>query len=414
MHATADARDAETPAPERDASRSLRPGSSDVSARIHLSSPDIGAEEEEAVLSALRSGWIAPVGPHVDKFESDLAALTERRHAVALSSGTAALHLGLLTLDVEEGDSVITSTLTFAATANAIVYTRARPVFVDADSTGNMNPALLRLAVEDQEYRGRRVAAILPVDLFGKMADHESIGNIANEFAIPVLTDAAESLGASRDGQPAGSTGTAAAVSFNGNKIITTSGGGALLTDDLGIAQRARYLATQARQPTRHYEHVDIGYNYRLSNLLAALGSSQLLRLPEMIDRRRAHRLMYRKMFSEVPGVSVFGGLDGSEGSGSTRDNFWLTSIIVDAEVAGWSADQLITHLERANIEARPIWKPMHLQPIFASSDCYVDGTSDSFFECGLSLPSGSSLGPADTQRIRAAIMEFLEGGPGK
>ncbi|MBZ2199127.1 aminotransferase class I/II-fold pyridoxal phosphate-dependent enzyme [Occultella gossypii] len=382
-----------------------------MNARIHLSPPDVGADEEAAVLSALRSGWIAPLGPHVDEFESDLAALTERKHAVALSSGTAALHLGLLTLGVGERDSVITSTLTFAATANAIVYTGARPVFVDADRTGNMNPAILRHAIEDQEHRGRRVAAILPVDLFGKMADHESIGNIANEFTIPVLTDAAESLGALREGRRAGSTGNAAAVSFNGNKIITTSGGGALLTDDGAIAQRVRYLATQARQPTRHYEHVDIGYNYRLSNLLAALGSSQLRRLPAMIERRRAHRLMYREMFREVPGVSVFGGPDGSNGSETTQDNFWLTTIVVDTETAGWSANDLITHLEGADIEARPIWKPMHLQPVFASNDRYVDGTSESFFERGLSLPSGSSLGPPDTQRIRTAVERFLEGG---
>lgn len=375
--------------------------------RIYLSSPDVTQAEEDALVRAIRSGWVAPLGPEVDAFEAELAEYTGRRHAVALSSGTAALHLALLNLGVGPGDLVLTSTLTFAATANAIKYTGAEPVFIDADETGNMNPELLEHAFETLHREGRSVKAVVPVDLLGKVVDHERIDAIASEFAVPVLSDAAESLGATRNGRSSGAFGVAAAISFNGNKIMTTSGGGALLTDDEDMAARARYLATQARQPVVHYEHTDVGYNYRMSNILAALGRAQLSRLDAMIERRRQHRLMYRALFRDVPGVNLFGEPSGAEG-GETRDNFWLTSIVVDPEVAGFSSEELRAALAAANIEARPLWKPMHLQPVYEHARSFVDGTSERLFTTGLSLPSGSVLGEQQLARVVGNVTRFL------
>ena len=379
--------------------------------QIHLSSPDVGAAEEAALVRAIRGGWVAPLGPEVDAFEAELAALSERAYCVALSSGTAALHLGLLTLGVKPGDLVLTSTMTFAATANAITYVGAEPVFVDCDASGNMSPQLLDAAFADLEAEGRRVAAVVPVDLVGKVVDHARIDAIADAHGVPVLSDAAESLGATRDGRPAAAYGHAAAVSFNGNKIMTTSGGGAYLTDDAEAAARVRYLATQARQPVAHYEHTDIGYNYRLSNLLAALGRAQLERLPEMIERRRLLRVHYLDLFCAAPGVTVFGEPSGADGSTpGDRDNFWLTSILVDPAQAGFTAEQMRLALADAHIEARPLWKPMHLQPVFAGARAFVDGTSQRLFETGLSLPSGSVLTSADVARIDAALAPFSRG----
>ena len=372
-------------------------------ARIHLSSPDVGPEEEAALVRAIRGGWVAPLGPEVDAFEAELAAISDRAHCVALSSGTAALHLGLLVLGVGPGDLVLTSTMTFAATANAITYTGAEPVFVDCDETGNMDPHLLGQAFQDLERQGRTVAAVVPVDLLGKVVDHDRIDAIAAAHGVPVLSDAAESLGATHAGRPAPSYGVAAAVSFNGNKIMTTSGGGALLTDDAAFAARVRYLATQARQPVVHYEHTDIGYNYRLSNLLAALGRAQLGRLDAMIARRHALRAHYRELFAGVPGVSIFG-------EPSEEDNCWLTSVLVDADAAGFSAEDVRLALLEADIEARPLWKPMHLQPVFAGARAFVNGTSQRLFETGLSLPSGSVLTDVEVARVDAALAPFVGG----
>lgn len=253
-------------------------------APIHLSAPDVGALEERAVLAALRTGWIAPAGPDLNAFEAEIAQRVGVDHAVGLSSGTAGLHLGLLALGVQPGDVVVTSTLTFVATANAIVYTGAEPFFIDVnETTGNMDPALLEQAIESLQRSGKRVGAIVPIDLLGKAADYTAIGAIAAHYDVPVLADVAEALGATHQGEPASSFGDAAVLSFNGNKIMTTSGGGMLLTKNRAVADKARYLSTQARQPVAHYEHTDIGYNYRLSNLLAALGRAQLTRLTEMI-----------------------------------------------------------------------------------------------------------------------------------
>lgn len=376
--------------------------------RIFLSSPDVTQAEEDALVRAFRSNWIAPLGPEVDAFESELADYTGRAHAVALASGTAALHLGLLNLGVGPGDLVPTSSLTFAATANAITYTGAEPVFVDADESGNMNPALLEQALTTLRGEGHEIKAVVPVDLLGKTADHAAIGRIAADHGAVVLSDAAESLGATRDGKQSAAYGVAAAVSFNGNKIMTTSGGGALLTDDEEMAARTRYLATQARQPVVHYEHTDIGYNYRLSNILAALGRAQLDRLEEMIERRRALRIRYRELFAAVPGVEMFGEPSGVDG-GPTRDNFWLSSILVDPDTAGFTAEDLRVHLAGQDIEARPLWKPMHLQPVFAGRRAFTDGTGERLFTTGLSLPSGSVLDDSSISRVVESITSFLE-----
>lgn len=376
--------------------------------RILLSSPDVGQAEEDALVRAIRSGWVAPLGPEVDAFEEELAEYTGRKHAVALSSGTAALHLALLAMGVGAGDLVLTSTMTFAATANSIKYTGAEPVFIDCDETGNMNPDLLEEAFAAFAREGRSAKAVVPVDLFGKVVDHNRIGEIATAHDTPVLSDAAESLGATRDGRSSAAYGVAAAVSFNGNKIMTTSGGGALLTDDAGIAGHARYLATQARQPVVHYEHTDIGYNYRLSNVLAALGRAQLNRLDSMIERRRCMRTHYRELFSDVPGVTVFGEPSGVDG-GPTRDNFWLTSILVNPASAGFTSEALRLSMASANIEARPLWKPMHLQPVFENAKAYIDGTSERLFQTGLSLPSGSVMSSDQLARVRSTIKSYLE-----
>lgn len=375
--------------------------------RIYMSSPDVGQAEEDALVRAIRSGWVAPLGPEVDGFEDELAAFTSRAHAVALSSGTGALHLGLLSMGVRPDSVVITSTMTFAATTNAITYCGATPVFVDADESGNVDPELVAAAVKDQLAAGADISAVLPVDLLGKVADHAALASIADEHGIPLVVDAAESLGATRDGRPAGAAGACAIVSFNGNKVMTTSGGGALLTDDGELATRIRYLATQARQPAAHYEHTEIGYNYRMSNLLAGLGRAQLARLPGMVERRRGWRRRYHDLFADVPGVEVFGAPDGADGAGD-HDNFWLTSILVDAAITGWSTEDLRVHLEGHDIESRPLWKPMHLQPVFAHLPAYVNGTSERLFRTGLSLPSGSALSDEAFDRVTRTIRGFV------
>lgn len=372
--------------------------------RIYLSAPDVGAAEHNALSRAVQSGWIAPLGPDVDAFESEIAATTGRRHGVALSSGTAALHLGLLGLSVQPGDVVVTSTMTFAATANAITYVGAEPVFVDSDpATGNIDPLLLEKALTTLASEGARIGALIPVDLLGKIAAPQQILKLAEQQSVPVLWDAAESLGARIPEGPAGSFGAAAAISFNGNKIMTTSGGGMLVTDDADLATHARYLATQARQPVAHYEHTEIGYNYRLSNLLSALGRAQLGRLDEMIARRRALRQQYRDFFADVAGVDVFGSPEED-----AQDNCWLTSIVVDPAVAGWTARELSEWLAGADIESRPLWKPMHAQPVFASARAFTSGASAQLFERGLTLPSGSALSASERGRVFDSIEAFL------
>lgn len=371
---------------------------------IFLSPPDVGEAEEAAVLSALRSGWVAPVGPDLSAFEAELADRVGVAHGVALSSGTAGLHLGLLGLGVGATDVVLTSTLTFAATANAICYTGAEPYFLDADPvTGNLDPVLLERALATLSRAGERVGAVVPVDLLGKSADYAAIEEIASRYGVPVLADAAESLGATFQGRPAGSFGRAAVVSFNGNKIMTTSGGGMFLTDDASLAERVRYLSTQARQAVVHYEHTEIGFNYRMSNVLAALGRAQLARLDSMIARRHQLRQHYRSLVSAVAGVEIFGGRE------DTEDNAWLTSILVDPEVTGWTADELRDALAARAIESRPLWKPMHLQPVFRGSRGEITGVAERLFTQGLTLPSGSGMTSEQRERVTGVLQEFLE-----
>jgi dTDP-4-amino-4,6-dideoxygalactose transaminase len=339
----------------------------------------------------------------VDDFEERIAERCGRRHAVALSSGTAALHLALLEMGARSGTAVVVPTLTFAATANATVYTGAEPVFVDCDAeSGTIDPELLEEALVDLRAHGVPVAAVVPVDILGRCADYTRIAAVCERFDVPVVSDAAEAVGSSHSDRPAGSFGVVAALSFNGNKIMTTSGGGMLLTDEQRIADRVRYLSTQARQPAVHYEHTEIGYNYRLSNLLAALGIAQLERLHGMIGRRRARRDAYARIFADVPGVRVF------QRSGDEADNCWLSAVLVEPQEAGWSVDDLRAALDRADVESRPLWKPMHLQPVFAGARSYLTGAADRLFATGLTLPSGSALTAEQNQVVDTTLRSFL------
>lgn len=370
---------------------------------IFLSNPDITHIEEEAILSAVKSGWVAPAGPDLDAFEKEMAQRIGVESAVALSSGTAGLHLGLLALGVKAGDIVITASMTFAATANAITYTGATPYFVDSErKTGNMDPALLQTALEELKSKGTPAAAVVTVDLLGKAADYTAIEQVCAKHGVPVLSDAAESLGAYHHGSPAGSFGDAAVFSFNGNKIMTTSGGGMLLTNNVDLAAKVRYLSTQARQPVVHYEHTDIGYNYRMSNVLAALGRAQLSRLDHMVSRRRNWRHRYREFFGGYPGIDVFGGED-------FEDNCWLTSVIIDPAIVRFTTGDLLNALRDSQIEARPLWKPMHLQPVYQKNPGCITGVSEELFKRGLTLPSGSALKDSEFERILATIASFLD-----
>ncbi|MDG4786397.1 aminotransferase class I/II-fold pyridoxal phosphate-dependent enzyme [Micromonospora sp. WMMD1102] len=373
-----------------------------MNAKIYLSAPDVGPLEESYLLRALRSGWVAPVGPEIDGFEREVADRVGVAGAVALSSGTAALHLGLLGLGAGPGTVVVVPTLTFVATANAVRYTGAEPVFVDCDpGDGNIDVDLLATLLKEFEAAGRRVSAVVPVDLFGSCADYARLLPVCDAAGVPVLEDAAEALGATRGGQPAGSFGHAGVLSFNGNKIVTTSGGGMLVSDDLALVERCRYLSTQARQPLPYYEHTETGYNYRLSNLLAAVGRAQVRRLDLMINRRRELRRRYATLFGAVPGVRLLGEHDPGA-------NNWLTCIVVDPVQAGWQAAELATHLAAAQIETRPVWKPMHLQPAFAGQRSILTGVAERLFGTGLALPSGSGLTEPEIEYVLRTTADFL------
>lgn len=368
-------------------------------APILLSAPDVGELEQEYVLRAMRSGWIAPAGPDLTAFEDEVAARVGVAHAVGLASGTAALHLALVSWGVGPGDVVPVSTLTFAATVNAIRYVGAEPHFVDSDEeTGNMSPALLERAIEQLQAAGRRVPVVIPVDLLGKAVDYTAITAIVERSGARLLADSAESFGATWDGRPAGSFGDASVLSFNGNKIMTTSGGGMLLTADQALADHVRKLSTQAREPVAHYEHLEVGYNYRLSNLLAALGRAQLARLDDMIKRRREWRDRYRALFAGADGARILGG------SADAGDNCWLTAVIVDPDRSDWSALDLGVALTGVGVECRPLWKPMHLQPVYAGLGGTLDGTAERLFDHGLTLPAGSGMTDVQFARIEDVI----------
>ena len=360
--------------------------------RIFLSAPHVGSHEREYLLAAFDSNWIAPVGPDLDGFERDLSEWTGRDHVVALSSGSSALHLALMLLGVGPLDEVIVPTLTFAATANAVHYVGASPVFIDSEPlTMNIDPNLLADELRECARRNRLPKAVLAVDLFGQAARYEEIEKICTEFEVALVEDAAQSLGASRGGRPCGSFGDLAALSFNGNKVATTSGGGAIVSDDKDLIDRARYLATQARQPVAHYEHIDIGYNYRLSNLLAAVGRGQLVWLRERLARRKEIRERYLTALESCSAVEV------SPIDPMNDSNCWLTTITIDP--GSGTPERVRLALERENIESRRIWKPMHRQPVFQNCRSVLNGTADGLFDVGLSLPSGSAM--TDHEQVR-------------
>ncbi len=365
--------------------------------RVYLSPPHTFPIERELLLDAFDSNWVAPLGPHVDAFEREMAERLGVAHAAALSSGTGALHLALLLLGVGPGDEIPVSTLTFSATANAVTYCGARPVLVDATAASwTIDPALLAQEIEDAARRGRAPKAVIPVDLYGQCADYEPIRQVCARHGVAILEDAAEALGATYRGRPAGSQGDLAVLSFNGNKIITTSGGGMLLSDRKDWIDRARFLATQARDPAPHYQHSTIGYNYRMSNLLAALGRGQLRSLAERVAARRAHNAFYRAAFADLPGIDFMPVAPYGEWNG------WLTCLTVDPAAFGADREAVRLALEAENIEARPVWKPMHLQPVFRELGCRVVGgaVSERLFDRGLCLPSGSSLAEQDRARV--------------
>jgi len=365
--------------------------------KIWLSSPHMGANEFEFVREAFETNWIAPLGPHVNGFEADLCAFTGAKHAAALSSGTAALHLGLIELGVGGGDEVICQSFTFSASANPIVYQGATPVFVDSEAeTWNMSPDFLRKAIVDRLAKGKKVKTIIPVHLYGVPAKMKEIMAIADEFGIPVLEDAAEALGSTYHGQACGTFGKMGVLSFNGNKIITTSGGGALIADEQDLIDKARFLATQARDNAPHYQHSHIGYNYRMSNVCAGIGRGQMEVLTERVKQRRANNQRYRDFFNELAGVTFQ-----TEPNENYFSNYWLTAILIDPVLTGGiTREDVRLALEAENIESRPLWKPMHLQPVYQGVKFYGTGICEKLFEQGLCLPSGSNLTEEEFDRI--------------
>jgi len=358
----------------------------------------------DIVNEAFASNWIAPLGPHVDAFEREFAELIGAKHAVALSSGSAALHLTLRLIGVERGDEVLCSSLTFCASANPIVYEGGRPVFIDADrATWTMDPDLLKLELQACAARGRLPRAVIVVDLYGQSADYDSILNVCSEYDVPVIEDAAEALGATYKGKMAGVFGKAGVFSFNGNKIITTSGGGMLVSEDENFIKRARFLATQARDPAAHYQHSEIGYNYRLSNVLAAIGRGQLRVLLDRVAARRRNNRLYRESLSGLPGVEF---MPEAQYGRSTN---WLSCITIDPKAFGATREDVRLALEAVNIEARPVWKPLHLQPIFAGCRTRGGQVAQEIFEDGLCLPSGSNLTDEDLERV-VGIVQSIAG----
>lgn len=371
-------------------------------ARVWLSPPHVFGPEQELVGEAFASNWIAPAGPHISAFEAEFAAAVGQPHAVAVSSGTAALHLAMKVLDVGPGDEVLCSSLTFSASANPIVYEGGVPVFVDCDESWTMDPGLLEDALRQSKSRGRRPKAVVVVDLYGECADYDAIGAICARFGVPLVEDAAEALGSTYKGRPSGVFGRIGAYSFNGNKIITSGGGGMLVSEDGKLLDRARFLATQARDGAPHYQHSSIGYNYRLSNVLAAIGRGQLRSLGERVDARRRVFETYRAALSALPGLSFM-----PEGA-HCRSNRWLTCVLIDPGAFGATRGEVRLALEAQDIESRPTWKPMHLQPVFASCRMHGGAVSELIFERGLCLPSGSSLSVEDQQRVIAVIRQMV------
>jgi len=367
--------------------------------RIFLSPPHLSGNEAKYIQEAIDTNWIAPLGPNVDAFEKELAEYVGASGAVAVSSGTAAIHLALSLLEVGNGDTVFCSSLTFVASANPILYQGAKPVFIDSEpDTWNMSPKALERALKDAEFEGRLPKAVIVVNLYGQSAKMDEIVALCNEYEVPIIEDAAESLGANYKGIPSGTLGKFGIYSFNGNKIITTSGGGMLVSNDLESLNRARFLATQARDFAQHYQHSTMGYNYRMSNILAGIGRGQLEVLEERVQARRSVFSKYQEELGHLPGIYFMPELKG------TMSNRWLTAITIDEREAGVSVKEILNLMATENIEARPVWKPLHLQPLFRGMKYYTHhetySVSDQLFESGICLPSGSNLTNEELNRI--------------
>lgn len=356
--------------------------------RIYLSAPHLGGQEIKFIQEAFDTNWIAPIGPNVDHFERELADYVGIEHCAALSSGTAAIHLALIILGVQRGDEVICSTFTFSGSCNPIVYVGATPVFIDSEmDTWNMDPVLLEEAIADRiKKSGKKPKAIILVHLYGMPARVDEIMSVARKYEIPVIEDAAEALGSAYKGKKLGTFGDMGIYSFNGNKIITTSGGGALVSSNAAWIQKAKFLATQARDAAPHYQHSEIGYNYRLSNISAGIGRGQLLVLDERVKQRRENFNFYEKHLGKIPGISFSKEMEGS------FSNRWLTTILIDKKIKGVDRETIRVALEKENIETRPLWKPMHLQPVFRDAFAYEGKVAQELFDTGLCMPSGSNL----------------------
>ena len=373
--------------------------------RIYLSSPHMGGSEQKYINEAFKTNWIAPLGANVDAFEDSLVQYCGVKHAAALSSGTAAIHLALIILGIKRGDEVLASSFTFSATVNPIVYQGAIPVLVDSEpETWNMDPALLEKALKDRINKGNRPKAIILVHLYGMPAKMDEIMQIANRYEIPVIEDAAEALGSRYKNKSVGSYGRMSVLSFNGNKIITTSGGGALISDNEQFIEKARMLSTQARDNAPHYQHSEIGYNYRMSNVLAGIGRGQMEVLDKRVQRRRDNFFFYKSSLEKYDGIRFL-----EEPNSSAFSNHWLTTVLVDPKKAGINRDNLQFALEKENIESRPLWKPMHMQPVFSSCPAYLNGTSEELFIKGLCFPSGTNMSDTDRWKIMRVITQCLD-----
>ena len=368
---------------------------------ILLSTPHMGDREHQFVTEAFETNWIAPIGPHVDAFEQEFCLAVGSSHATAVSSGTAALHLALKLVGVGVGDEVFCSSLTFSASANPIAYLGAKPVFIDSDRLSwNMDPHLLQAALEQRAKVGKLPKAVILVHLYGQSADIDPILAACQQYGVPMIEDAAEALGATYKGRSPGTFGTVGIFSFNGNKIITTSGGGMLVSEDASITSKAKFLATQARDPAPHYQHSEIGYNYRLSNVLAGIGRGQLLVLSDRVAARRRNCEVYEKALGKLPGVEF---MPEAPWGSATR---WLTCLTIDPAAFGADREQIRLALAAEQIEARPVWKPLHMQPIFKDCDCFGGKVAEDLFDRGLCLPSGSNLSDEDLDCVISAIVK--------
>jgi dTDP-4-amino-4,6-dideoxygalactose transaminase len=375
--------------------------------KIWLSTPHLGGNEQKYIQEAFDSNWIAPVGLNLLVFEKNLENYLGSGHVAVLNSGTAAIHLGLILLGIEPGDEVICQSMTFSASANPILYLRAIPIFIDSESeTWNLCPVALERAIVDRIARGKKPKAIIAVDLYGVAYKIEEIRAIADNYSIPILEDSAEALGSSYKGQKCGTFGEIGILSFNGSKVITTSGGGAIVTNSLVLKERAVFLATQAREDAPHYQHSEIGYNYRMSNICAGIGRGQMEVLESHIILRRKMHDFYVDVFKDIRGVTVF-----TVPSDIFFSNYWLSTILVDSVITkGITSEAIRLRLEKANIESRPLWKPMHLQPVFCTFPYYGGAIAETLFNDGLCLPSSSNLTEAERRRIKRVILNLFSG----